>query len=493
MRDVALFGAGKVGKLAVARLEKSYRILFVVDNNEAMWGSDCEGYLIKSPMELLQCDCDIIISSVVYRIDILYYLQEIGIERNRIYFLTLACLDDFQPYEVYPIDVQRLKASGKQLIQYDLLNNDEQKTDSIKVLIAYSYYSVYTKQLIENMSKRYGDIEFSLLTGMKVNMDRIDTKYLKHIYYFHTKADLKAILEQLPLYDAMQLLWIEHEWAYFYMLMRNKTKRLNLNVGGSEFYRASRGERDYKRNLIACADIVTAETVGTVKEFQEYYSEEVKNKMGLLPFGVEILDWINANSNLDKNKINKIKEKFHIPLNKIVVTCGHNANAAHQHMDMIDALSNMQDDEKRKIVCVFPMTYNGSEEHISKVRERLSKVDFEYIILTEFMDFQSMAEYALISDIMIHVQTTDQLSSTMLEEMYAGSVVIAGSWLPYKELHEMGIYFIDVDAIPDVTNVLVDVVANIDDYQERCKGNKEIVWNHSSWDALAPKWRALWD
>ena len=115
------------------------------------------------------------------------------------------------------------------------------------------------------------------------------------------------------------------------------------------------------------------------------------------------------------------------------------------------------------------------------------------MILTEFMDFQSMAQYAMISDIMLHVQTTDQLSSTMLEEMYAGSIVIAGSWLPYKSLRKKGVYFIDVDTISDIISVLSDVVTNIEQYKEKCRDNAKIIWKYSSWDELAPRWRALRD
>ena len=490
MRNIIIFGAGKNGERAVSLLKNSYHILFMADSNEEKWGSMFAGYTVKAPAEIMQNDCDIVITPTEHCMDILYRLQQMGVSQDRIQFLDRIQGNQSLEFEVYPLDTQKIKGTDKQLIQYDLLNREEQNTGHTKVLLIYSYYSVYTKQLIENISKRYSDIEFSLITSVKENQDKIDSRLLKHIYYFQTKDDIKTILEQLPVYDVMQILWIERRWSYFYELIRSKTRHLNLNVGGSEFYRAGKAERDFKRNLIACADKVTAETEATVQEFQEYYKDEVKNKMGLLPFGIEVLDFIYSNKNRD---INVFKRKYHIPLNKIVVTCGHNANESHQHMDMIDALCNMTDVEKRKIVCVFPMTYNGEKSYVEKVRTRLDETNLDYVILTEFMDFQSMAEYALISDIMIHVQTTDQLSSTMLEEMYAGSIVIAGSWLPYRSLHEMGIYFLDVDTIPDVTAVLEDVVMNMESHKEKCAGNSEIVWQHSSWDVLAPKWRALWD
>lgn len=288
----------------------------------------------------------------------------------------------------------------------------------------------------------------------------------------------------------MQLLWIEQEWAYFYQLIRKKTKHLNLNIGGSDFYRANTEERNFKKKLIQCADKVTAETTGIIQDVEMYYKDVVHNKIGLLPFGIEVLDFMHFVKQEDQYRF---KKDHHISQNKLVVTCGHNAAKEHQHMAIIDALCALPKEIKEKITCVFPMTYpSGMDTYIDEVHSRMQGTDIDYVILTDFMDFQEMAEYAMISDIMIHVQTTDQLSSTMLEELYAESIVIAGSWLPYQSLHEKGIYFLDVNTIPDSTDIMKDVVTHVEAYRDKCKGNKKIVWEHSSWDELAPKWHALW-
>lgn len=491
MRDIVIFGTGEVGQGAIPFLEKSYHILFAADHDEKKWKGKFEKYDVKPPEVIKQYHCDIVITSTKYSIEISKQLQQMGISQSRIYFCHRFQTDASYEYEVYPLDEVNLISTKRRLIQYDLFQTEEHKTRNKKILIFCSFFSTYAKQLIENMSKRYNNIEFSLLTCERECKERIVSKQLKHIYCFQSMADLKAILEQLPMYDAMQLLWIEERWVYFYKLIRNKTKRLNLNVGGSEFYRAGKEQRDFKRRLIACADRVTAETAGTVREFEAYYKEEVNGKIGLLPFGIEVLDFINSSSDISKQEL---KEKYHIPKKKIVITCGHNAIEMHQHIKLIEALVCLPENVKKQIVCVFPMTYpQGRDAYIDKVMKRLEETGLDYVILTKFMDFQEMAEYALISDIMIHVQTTDQLSSTMLEEMYAGSIVVAGKWLPYQSLHDMGIYFLDVDTIPDVTAVMDNVIANIQEYKEKCTGNKEIVWKHSSWDELAPRWHALWE
>lgn len=490
MRDIAIFGLGIIGRTAILLLEKEYNIVLLVDNDKSKWGNSLGSYVIESPDKIQEFDCGVVVTPI-NGMEIVQQLQDMGVSRDRIFLCRRYWTGCEYGCDVYPLSVQKVIGTEKHLQQYDLLNMAEAESTNMKIMVFCTFYSTYTKQLIENILRRYEDIEFSIITNQKDYKRRIVSEKIKHIYFFQTMADLKTILDELPVYDAMQLLWIEREWSYFYERIRKKTKRLNLNVGGSDFYRSGKAERDFKRKLIVCADRVTAETVGTVQDFESYYGSDVAGKMGLLPFGIEVLDFIKSGRDRDKSSL---KKKYHIPLNRAVVTCGHNASKEHQHMKIIAALECLPDHIKEQIVCVFPMTYpNGSEEYIDSVGARLCESGLAYMILTEFMDFQAMAEYALISDIMIHVQTTDQLSSTMLEEMYAGSVAIAGSWLPYQSLHEMGIYFLDVDTIPDVTAVLEDVVTNLELYKERCAGNSELVWGHSSWDILAPKWRALWD
>ena len=240
-----------------------------------------------------------------------------------------------------------------------------------------------------------------------------------------------------------------------------------------------------------CADRITAETDETVRNFGEYYGDEIKKKMAKLPFGVEVLDWIRQKEGMREEDL---KEKFRLPTDKLVVTCGHNALESHQHIKVIEALEKLAADRKEQMFFVFPMTYPaGQDAYIEKVREKLDRSGLGYLILTEFMDFEEMAEYAMASDVMLHVQTTDQLSSTMLEEMYAGSITIAGEWLPYRSLREMGMFFLDAKSVSDIGTVLEQVVINRVEYKEKSKANKEIIWKNSSWDGVAPGWRALWE
>lgn len=487
--DIVVFGTGEVAEKVMPYLISKHKILYCVDNNKSKWGDLFYGYEIKPVESLRDYSGNIVVLSNKYTFEIISQLKKISISHERIYLVLSIYSEENIKYSLYPLDENKLLLSENKLIDFDLLKNEEKKTQKTKVLVYAAFYSVYTKQLVENITKKYRDIEISIITGAKETKELIESDLINHIYCFETMQDLKTILEELPVYDVSQLLWIEQIWAYFYKIIRKKTKKLNLCVGGSDFYRVSNLDRDYKYRLIGCADNISAETKETVYEFENYYNK-LEKKLQILPFGVEVLNYIG---DIDEEKRNRIKQSFGIPINKIVVTCGHNANRVHQHLKLIDCLKQLPDNIKNNVVLVFPMTYPiGFSDYIKEVENELMKSNFEYIILTEFMDSKKMAEYATISNIMIHVQTTDQLSSTMLEEMYAGSIVIAGSWLPYQSLHEKGMYFIDADKIEEVSNILVDIIDNIDEYKEKCKVNKELIWNHSSWDILSKKWHELW-
>lgn len=486
--DLIVFGTGEVAEKVMPYLILEHNVLYCVDNDESKWGSLFFGYEVKKSESIRNYDGNIVVLSNKYSLEIITQLRELNIKKEQIYLPLIINNKDNIGCSIYPLDEKKILLDNRKLIDFDLLNNEECTTSKTKVLIYAAFYSVYTKQLVENISNKYNDIEISIITDAKESSELIHSKLIKHIYCFSDMKELKMILEKIPLYDVSQLLWIEQAWAYFYKLIRKKTKKLNLCVGGSDFYRISNLDRDYRYRLINCADNISAETKETASEFENYY--KLKKGLQIIPFGVEVLNYI---CDLDEESKNKIKQSLGIPVNKIVVTCGHNANRVHQHIKLINCLELLPDRIKRNIVLVFPMTYpSGFGNYIKTVQEKLVNSGLDYVVLTKFMDFYDMGKYASVSDIMIHVQTTDQLSSTMLEELYAGSIVIAGKWLPYQSLHEKGIFFLDTETVDGTEKVLEDVYDNYEIYKSKCNVNRELIWRDHSWETLVSKWHSMW-
>lgn len=490
---VIVYGTGLIAVKTRPFLEREYDVICYVDSDKRKWGTKFENHKIVSPWEINQYEYDrIIVASIKYAYEIADQLVQMGVARERIYLCRQSSPDSADGFDIYPVQLELLETPGLQLIQYDQLNTEGlNNTTEKRVLIVCSFGSVYVKQVVENMSRRYGDLELSILTASRMYPGWVRAKGLKHIYHYASMAELKDILEKLPKFDAIQMLWIEQDAAFFHKLFREKAKRLLLYIGGSDFYRASDLERSLKRELIMCADGITAESEDTLREFIAYYGEELVEKTSTLPYGVEVLEYIRSGTLEDRDNL---KKRLGIPLDKVVVTCGHNASTAHQHNKIIDALEKLPASIKEQIVCVFPMTYpSGQEEYIASIQSRLNESSLTYVILTRFMNFEEMGHYALGSDIMIHVQTTDELSGTMLEELYAGSIVIAGGWLPYQCLHDLGVFFEEVDEVPGLTEKLTEIVPALDRYREKCVLNRAVIWNRWSWDAAAPRWYEMWD
>lgn len=486
--DAVLFGVGINAKRAMSFLKQKYNILWCVDNDKSKWGTTFCGYLVNKPNDLMNFNGTIVVIAQNHTYDIVNQLEILGIDKSQINSLVCTYSGGSYSFDVYPIIKREYVISKKELWKYDLLQHEETNTNKRKILIFAKFYSVYAKQLIENVAEKFDDVELSLLTGAKESKELIQNDCLAHIYYFETMQDINTILHKLPKYDVAQLLWIEEIWAYFCEEIRDKFTKLNICVGGSDFYRASKQDLEFKRKLMDIADIITAETTETIMDFSNWYNNG-NDKIKLLPFGLEVINYIN-DIHISKKKI---REKFNIAQDKIIVTCGHNAVKSHQHLKIIECLKEIPIEVKSRTIFVFPMTYpSGREEYINEVRINLEEYEIPHVILTDFMDFKLMGEYAVISDIMIHVQTTDQLSSSMLEEMYAGSIVIAGSWLPYKMLHDRGMFLIDVDSVKDAVDNMNKVILNMNSFRNKCKKNKDIIWKYHSWSALVSQWHDIW-
>lgn len=484
--QAALYGLGNAGKSMASHLKERYEIAFWVDGNERLWGTEYAGIPVCSPERILEYPGKIIVTTTdTYFEEISEFLLRAGIGKNRIFRGQHLVYD--QREEIVPYEFDMLEPKQVDLKSCDLLKRDEEE-NVYKVMVFCGFYSSYVNQLVRNCKRRFPDIRFGILSNSEAYLSEVG-EYADHIYVYHSYTELYGILKELPKYNVFQMLWIENVWVYFRRLIREKCEWLNLCVGGSDLYRARDAELVYKKALIAMADRISAETDATITAFVQAYPSAAA-KIRWVNFGIEGLEYLNQDCLI---RVQEKKKRMNIPDGKTVILCGYNAGKAHRHLEMIDALDRLDASAKREIVLIFPMTYPDKQEgYIACVTRKLDECGMDYRILTEYMNLQAMAELEMMSDVLITVQKTDQLSSTMLEMMYAGKLIIAGSWLPYGNLKERGLFFLSVDTIGDLTETVAEVITDYEAYQKRCSGNKDIVHALSSWDATADRWRGLW-
>lgn len=484
---VALYGLGNAGRSLLPYLRERYEIAFWVDGNQSLWGTEYERISICPPESLLKYDGKVIVTTTeTFFVEISDYLLKAGFDKNKIVRGQHPVCD--QLAEIVPYEVEMLRPQKVDLRDCDLLNRAE-KDENNRVMVFCAFYTPYVNQLVRNCKKLMPNIHFGILTNSAGYLKELKD-YADHIYVYHSYSELYGILNELPEYDVFQMLWIENIWVYFRNIIREKCKRLNLGVGGSDLYRARKAEQIYKKQLIDMADIISAQTEATISAFVKRYPS-TGGKIRWVNYGIEALECMDQECMM---RAREKRKRLDIPDDAIVIMCGYNASEAHRHVDLIQALSGMDESVKEKIALILPMTYpNGQESYIEEVESRLSSCGIRYRILTEYMNLQDMAEIEVLSDILITIQTTDQLSSTMLETMYAGKLVIAGSWLPYENLRESGIFFVSIDEIADLAKTVTEVVTNYRSFQDKCMANKEIVYDMSSWNAASGRWRSLWE
>lgn len=484
--QVVLYGLGNAGKSMLPYLRENFEILFWVDGNPELWGIVYDGIPIRSPESVLGHKGRIIVTTTdAFFAEISEFLIKSGFEKDRIFRGQYHICD--QREEIIPYDVTMLEPDKTDLKNCDLLGRDEEENIH-NVMIFCGFLSSYVNQLVRNCKKRMPDIHFSILSNSEEYLGEM-AAYADHIYVYHSYTELYGILRALPKYEVFQMLWIENIWVYFQELVREKCGRLNLCVGGSDLYRARDAERVYKKSLIDMADTVSAETDATISAFVKAYPSAAE-KIRWVNFGIETLEYLDQDCLI---KAQEKKREMDISDDRIVVMCGYNAGEAHQHLEMIRALDGMDVAVKDRIELIFPMTYpKGQDTYIENVKAELGGSGIRYRILTDYRNPKAMAELEMMADVLITVQKTDQLSSTMLETMYAGKVVIAGSWLPYGNLREKGLFFLSVDEIGDLAGTVSEVVGNYQTYHEKCSANKGIVYELSSWNIAGDRWRGLW-
>lgn len=368
--------------------------------------------------------------------------------------------------------------------------------EEISILILCSFYSSYVIQLCGYMRKYYPRVKYSLLTHESAGEKyRKEKDVLQNIYYYTTTKTRLFYhqIDNLPLFDIIHSLWMEPIWGINAHKLKRKAIYWFNSVGGSDLYRFSSQllTRILQKRIIMYSDWISSENMQTRNYFYKVFGDKYRNiEHSICRFGVDILDYIRRFK--QKGEMPRTISAI-FPKNRIIVLCGTNASENHQHFAIIDAISNMAKKQRDKCHFVFPMTYpEGKETYINEVSVRIAQVTDSFTILSRYMDVQEMAELAMATDIMIHVQTADQLSSVMLSHMYDGNVVIAGAWLPYDTLWESNVFFLKIDEILELSATLEKVIEKLDFYKEKCSENAGIIYQLSSWEAVAKDWMKVY-
>ena len=219
------------------------------------------------------------------------------------------------------------------------------------------------------------------------------------------------------------------------------------------------------------------------------YGDAVAGKTHLLYFGQ--MGYSDIDQMLAKTSRTECRAHFGIDADRFVVCVGYNASSAQQQREVISAITQMPEDQLRRMTLVLQQTYGENDPaYVAETRELAGRLPCQTVILTRFMGPEESAMLRLSADAFVLAIKTDAFSASMQEYLYAGACVIKGSWLGYPQLTDMGISlseFSDFSEIPALlSQVMEGSLTGLTDQQ------RALFPKLYSWDAVRESWLALY-
>ena len=276
-----------------------------------------------------------------------------------------------------------------------------------------------------------------------------------------------------------------HYFSKYYVDLLNKTsKPFKITVWGSDFYREIPKWLERKRDVYKKAKVIQVETITVEKDLIEYEPTLI-GKVRVCNFGVDILDEIDFCSRKEDNNLIARKD------NQIVLTCGYNGSISQQHLKIFEQIGRLNNDIKKRILVCVPVTYGLTMAYEKQIRQVLNDIKVEYCLIKDRLSELDLAKLRVESDIVINIQTTDSLSSSLLQHLYAGSILLLGKWLPTETYDSYGLYYHVVET-ETIANQLEVVISDLQTEKYSCKQNHDIVKSFATWESVGNKQKEIY-
>jgi len=317
---------------------------------------------------------------------------------------------------------------------------------------------------------------------------------IKHIPLLRAMEDIVQNKKNLKEYGSADLIHVHYASRLNIFLLpffKKSGTRTIVTYWGSDLLR--RGKRYVKslRPFLAYADIITFNSMELIALFNQMFRNKFAGKIVNVKFGISMFEYINENE--DQESIRDAKEKIHLPQDKIIVVCGHTRAKEHRQLEVLKQIQTMDQSLLQGLCIVFPMTYGSADEKYEQELEALSKkLPCPVHFYREYMSEEDIARLRRVTDIFIHAQKTDAFSATLQEFLYAGSLVLNGSWLKYPDLRTAGIEYFEFDDIRDIPAKLQTVILQFEALKNAMKANRKKIHQLSAWETVADEWLKLY-
>ncbi|HBT51452.1 MAG TPA: hypothetical protein DEA49_04995 [Petrotoga sp.] len=367
-----------------------------------------------------------------------------------------------------------------------------------EILFLADHTSIYTKNLLSILKKKYNEEDFSVLShGIYFKNGEKIFERRNHKNKLLKLLEIKKMAKKIR---ARSVLMIHIHFLsphYFFYRKIFKNTKVIITFWGSDLYRVPKKSKINKflqKQIIKKADIVTVAREKMIADFHKIFGFENKP---IYVTRFPIAKDLKLIDSIKEQDLQLFREKYGVKDNDFIITLGYSSDPGKNHEYMIDEIVKLNQKFKNLFI-IIPMTY-GNSEHREKIKkyceENLQKNNIQYVILENYMDNQEVAILRKITDVMINVQNTDALSASMMETLFAENIVINGDWLNYDELLENGVYF---ETIPELKSGVLSskveyILNNYNTLKEKTKVNKEIIYRMNNLDDIIEDWLKVYN
>lgn len=365
----------------------------------------------------------------------------------------------------------------KQFIEYVLLDNSK---NTIVLLSEYSINEDYRKFYEENGV---------LIEPLIISKNRFLSSIPKLRSSYGNVLWCDYIRKKYAFFDLIHVHGLNCSRGNIGIYLKNITKKLVITVWGDEIFRKTKGTLKAYQKYYNRADVITLSTTDMYKAFCAAYGDKYNHKISMNKFAIGLLDTIDY---LKKEKSRKdLCLEFGIldPSKKIVFV-GHNGREAQRHIEITRALKMLPVKVRKEITLLYTMTYGvKNEAYMRTLQTEIDCLGCDYVILREFLNEEKTAKLRCVCDVMLHAQKTDAFSASLMESLYAGAIIINGSWLIYNDLPQSRNRFVEYDTLEELPVKLVDVLDNFEGYKNRFIDNQEIIRSICSREYTTRDWK----
>lgn len=372
-----------------------------------------------------------------------------------------------------------MKKTVVQLVMFKSIYNENLQKYLNKNINFIKRFDLIEINIIDNMSEFEKVNEFKKYNEINI-FNKLIYFYLFNKYLILKYGHLKGSI--------LHIQCISGRYVFLLYFFKKTFSKIILTFWGSDLLRANNIKILLLNVLCHYADIITFGTKSFSEIFNKKFYNKYDNKIRIVDFGIQIISEIDE---VTECEIKSFIKKYNICDCKKIVAIGYNRSKAHQHIKVINSIINSKVgfDE---IFVIFPWTYGEEEVEYREQINNLIKDKYDYVFIDEELTNKEIAALRCLIDILINVEITDVMSSSMLETLYAKNLVITGSWLPYDDIYKEGVSMVCVNSVDEIGDKLKNLLnRQIDEMV--LKQNSEIIRKLFNWETCINKWISLYE